>query len=348
MGIEPIDPASKLTQDMRDALETGLIKAFNKEAKDNADQIDPPDLSDQVAEFQDQMWDEKEDSDKFDWAKYNWSEFPTDEGGSKEPTVIALPHRWDPLQEGHSDQDYRRTQAVGTQMSRERAADLMMKRGVFEDRSQALRAATRLDNSIWAAWKSASTSKEGSLLQSATAAELGGRARGEWRPTQDVINRANATYDLSGGWEGLKAYVRAKWETTQYMLDKADKPMLNVYRGISKEERGKEVSVRSPTEFSKEYIQLPDIEMERNGAQSTSTDASVSNGWGSPSTRVVMRIQAPRTAAISVPSYGQNIHSEHEVVLAGTAWKKWDAWHEKAPAFNAVEMHDQNRPLRDR
>ncbi|HMF29120.1 MAG TPA: hypothetical protein VKE42_10140, partial [Candidatus Cybelea sp.] len=62
------------------------------------------------------------------------------------------------------------------------------------------------------------------------------------------------------------------------------------------------------------------------------------NGWGSDQNRVVLRAEVPRTAAISVPAYGVNVHGEHEVVVAGTAWKGWDAWQGTAPTFDEEPM----------
>jgi len=64
----------------------------------------------------------------------------------------------------------------------------------------------------------------------------------------------------------------------------------------------------------------------------------VANDWSSDDTRVVLRAVVPRTAAISVPAYGINVKSEQEVVVAGTAWKGWDAWLKKAPHHENVKM----------
>jgi hypothetical protein len=95
-----------------------------------------------------------------------------------------------------------------------------------------------------------------------------------------------------------------------------------------------DVSVR--TEDIKGYTKLPNLTIHRNGAASMTTDPGVANGWGQNLTRVVMRARVPRTAVVSVPAYGQNIHSEHEVVVAGTAWNKWDAFYQRAPRFEEV------------
>jgi hypothetical protein len=86
-------------------------------------------------------------------------------------------------------------------------------------------------------------------------------------------------------------------------------------------------------------VYLPGLHVERNGAASTTSDINVANGWRSGSeTKITLRLQAPRTAAISIPAYGINIHSEHEVVVAGTAFKGWDAWVKDAPKFGEVPL----------
>jgi hypothetical protein len=66
--------------------------------------------------------------------------------------------------------------------------------------------------------------------------------------------------------------------------------------------------------------------------------STVSNNWDGDLNRVVLRASVPRTAAVSVPAYGINVHSEREVVVAGTAWKAWDAWQGRAPTFEQVPM----------
>jgi hypothetical protein len=86
------------------------------------------------------------------------------------------------------------------------------------------------------------------------------------------------------------------------------------------------------------YQHLPTLDVVRNGAASTSVSPNIANGWGADTNRVVLRAQVPRTAAISVPAYGINVHSEQEVVVAGTAWKGWDAWAKQAPKFDEVPL----------
>jgi hypothetical protein len=64
--------------------------------------------------------------------------------------------------------------------------------------------------------------------------------------------------------------------------------------------------------------------------------------------RVVLRAEVPRTAVLSVPAYGVNVHSEHEVVVTGTSWRGWDAWSDKAPSFEDVPMGTKTSPPRGR
>jgi hypothetical protein len=61
-----------------------------------------------------------------------------------------------------------------------------------------------------------------------------------------------------------------------------------------------------------------------------------SNQKTRPTKQFLTRAVVPRTAVVSVPAYGINVQSEHEVVVAGTAWTHWDAWHKKAPTFDQV------------
>jgi GNAT superfamily N-acetyltransferase len=72
-GIEPIKPHEALTEDMRSGIEKALVKAFNDKAERDADNIDPPDFSDTVADYQSEYWDGMRDRDKFEWARDNGS-----------------------------------------------------------------------------------------------------------------------------------------------------------------------------------------------------------------------------------------------------------------------------------
>lgn len=88
-GIEPIDPASRLTEDMRDDITHSLTRAFNLKAESDAEDIEPPDyLNDSVAEFQSEYWSSMSDREKFRWAEAN-GKLPEVEAPTDEPIVDA-------------------------------------------------------------------------------------------------------------------------------------------------------------------------------------------------------------------------------------------------------------------
>ena len=98
------------------------------------------------------------------------------------------------------------------------------------------------------------------------------------------------------------------------------------------------------------FAKLPDLVLQRAGAQSTTGTASVANGWGGVGDlpqnpkRVVVRISAPPTSVLSLPVYGQNSQEEHESVLMGTKdrWL-WDAWYEQAPSFESQTIATERK-----
>ena len=214
------------------------------------------------------------------------------------------------------------------------------------------------DAALCGDWKGSSTSPVGRLLQVATAEELGGRLKLKTSAdlnVPEVKGRADKIYSDIGGYNGIKAYVRAKWETSQYLLDKAGIKTLNLYRGIAedkekydKQHRAFRLTLYCGRHFPahQEYETkvgkfnfMPTLHVERNGAASTTTDIHVANGWAEGrQTQITLRAQVPRTAVVSVPAYGINVHSEHEVVVAGTGWHGWDAWAGKAPPLDYLPL----------
>jgi hypothetical protein len=186
---------------------------------------------------------------------------------------------------------------------------------------------------------------------------------------KEVIASANKQYASIGGYEGVKAAIRAKWETTQYLLDRAGMPVLQLFRGISLPHTpstaapatgeyatphsgvvtgyavGKHPSDSGPIELEK----VPVGTVLKISSGKTITKVSDTGNEPLVGTwkfdepprevnRVVLRAELPRTAVISVPAYGINVKSEQEVVVAGTAWKNWDAWSGRAPSFEDVPM----------
>jgi hypothetical protein len=154
------------------------------------------------------------------------------------------------------------------------------------------------------------------------------------------------------GMDVLQAYVRAQWEASQFVLAKEGAERVPVYRGLmlpgadvaaaKKESVHIEFPTSPPTSdytFG-DFERLTDVSLQRSGAQSATSTRSVANSWNGvgmrphDAQRVVLRIDAPRTAVLSLPVFGVNLQSEREVVLAGTrgTWR-WDAWVNRAPSF---------------
>ena len=352
-GIEEIVASSALSVEMRDEIEDALSKAFNKRAEDIELDMEPPDyLGELVEQYQEESWDNKDDDDKFNWTKNNTSiidalqeeydAYVKNGGEGGESTIVKLPVQFDPLQEGGSDQDYRRTQAVASFLSLQRQHQLMVARGIAEDPDKA--AIKRVDSSLWNQWKGSSTSEGGMILQLAAAEELGGRYREISGYSQTEIRKiANNEYGKIGGYDGVKALVRAKWEVSQFLLDKADKQVVDVYRGYKMDlpSDTKIEKIEAGAEFQKrDFERLPDVGLERNGAFSTTSERSVANNWGGGrgNTKLVVRIEAPRTSVLSLPAFGINVHSEKELVVVGTAWRGWDVWRGNAPSNDEVPL----------
>jgi hypothetical protein len=356
------DYSKHLTPDMREQLTKITKKAFEKEAENKVDDIEPPEyLKDSAHEYAEQHWDDgMSDKKKFEWVLGNTNIIDDASTGTnvEEPAksvvyaVEALPKKYDPLNETTGN-DYKLTQKLARYLSIMRAQEVLQQRGITGTAMRAdgkiiTDAIARADFKLWEAWKSSSTTASGALLQIAVAEELGGRLNKRTKIELDPDGSkkyADSEFASIGGYAGVKAYVRAKWEVTQYLLDKAGVPELKLYRGITLDD--KEKYERLFTAIAKHYnaaekigqhILMPSLDVLRNGAASTTTDPKIANDWGSGKQRVVLRALVPRTAAVSLPVYGVNVHSEHEVVVAGVAWKSWDAWAGRAPRFEDQPM----------
>jgi hypothetical protein len=368
---EEVDWSKHLTPEMRDNIIAQLKKSIEKEIEDVSGKLDPPEyLSENADEYLGESWDQMSDKDKFEWVKSNTNivedestegtgDFANEKPAPETEYVDKLPETYDPLNET-SGNDYKRTQKIARFMSVERAVQVMVERKVgpeipggpkFEANWQNMMANNikRVDSRIWNMWKSSSTSNEGMLLQLAAAEELGGRLNVKTGSTTGSVSIfpdalksfANGRFEEIGGYEGVKAYLRAKWETTQYLLDAAGQDTLVLYRGIrfdrEKFDQLKKDRVVVQGENGLEFSKLPQLHIDRNGAASTSFNPAIANGWDGD-TAVVLRAEVPRTAVLSVPAYGVNIQSEQEVVIAGTSWKAWDAWAGRAPNPEIVPM----------
>lgn len=369
-GIEPVDPSSFLDDEMREELTKELEKAFDTQADEliSDGKVETPDyIGEQVDEYQDEYWDSKDDSEKFKYAEDNtdiisdaqqeYDEYYENNGQSGGADEVAIPNTFDPLQNTGDSVEYKKTHALVTFMSRERGIQLLQQRGLVDkDRptSDYRGDVKDVDNDLWRSWKESSAgSFGGQVLQLASAEELGARYREMPKARQDIIEQANSRYKEIGGFAGVKALVRAKWETSQYALDKAGVNSLVVYRGLRVEMPSDEPTQKVEAEHwkdpngvsgSKIYERFTDAQITRNGMYSTTTSREVANGWNAGhGTKVVLRLDVPRTAVVSFPAYGINVHSEKEVVVAGTAFRGWDAWKNNAPSYGDVPMFNEKK-----
>lgn len=375
-GIEPEDPSKRLTQEMRDDIKQALNGAVEGRIDDVAGDLPVPEyIGESVNESLGTTWDEMSDEGKFEAAsEYLSGVKESADANTTTTTLDQLPANYDPLNQPYGEHvgeqtnkehksDYERTQALAKIMSQMRSLQLLEQRGLGRivdvdangkpilDKSPIRASDVDLaDNRLWKGWVGSSTSLEGKLLQLASSEELGGRLYQntvfpEGSATRDTLmDYANREFGVIGGYDGIMAMTRAKWETSQYMLDKAGISTVDVYRGIRPQVApGSSEMVKVSSKLDS-WWSLPSYSLSRNGALSTSLMPKVSNDWNGDD-RIVFRISAPRTAVLSIPAYGKNYHEEREVVLAGTAWKNWDAWYRTAPEFNKYPMVSGEKAL---
>lgn len=281
-------------------------------------------------------------------------------------TEIEEPDTYSLFAPGRNSSDYRDTQRIARFMQEERQSELLKEQGF--DRVDG----TELCDRIWNDWKGSSTSDVSLALQKATADFLGGkhrlnedqlkRADNGARVLADVIlGRGEQVEARTNGYALLKAHIQATWETTQFLAKKAGVDKVDVYRAVmipkdvlDKEKQtfygyiGDDKTTAHLAPMSHQvvdaYRALTDLTLLRNGAASTTMNLGVANSWNGVGSvprgaeRVVLRISAPITACVSLPCYGQNLHNEQELVLAGTRWRGWDAWRGRAPSFEALPL----------
>lgn len=366
-GIDAPKPEDSLTEAMRKDITTYLTEQFNSKADDMKSDMEAPEyLTDQAKESLGSMWDEWGDEEKYDWVKKN-TDLVDEDGEHVAAGVIVWPGKFDPLNET-TGANYSATQKMARYLQTELSAQTMFDRGIAKQaQADSLKEDIKVTNGkLWQGWKDSSAGNEGKLIQVAAHEELGGRLNTSSRgvDVQESIDYANRNYKAVGGYDGVKAIIRGTWEATQYMLDRAEKPIVGVYRGIKIEDlkfttgegyyKLASDGSKTPVSVEKveapgapgkykygdvttEYERLPNLHVARNGASSWTTDPKVANNWsGGSGRRVTLRAEVPRTSVLSVPAYGINVANEHEVVVMGTAWKGWDAWASEAPTFKDV------------
>ena len=324
--------------------------------------MDPPDsLNADAKATMAEYWNGMSNDDKLKLAQQYDAALAEENAAKNYPLSLRIPKHLDPLNET-TGQDYRLTQAVAGKLFADRAAQIVKERGIVEtphpetnppnpaESKEPITDAeiNALDERLWRGWVDSSTSDAGLELQVAIAEELGGRlltkTGGGGYMTIDPDAIKKEADEHPGGYALVKALVRAKWETTQWLLERAGIKRLNLYRTIALpfDEPPKTTEVPAgPNDEEHRGIEpfrrLDHITIKRNGAASTTSDVDIANRWDGDG-RVVLRAHVPRTTVVSVPAYGQNLHSEHKSVIAGTAWAGWDAWLNRAPTFEQVPM----------
>lgn len=271
---------------------------------------------------------------------------------------VEIPEAWDPLgltkDKEKYGSNYSKTRTAARILQRARTEELLEEHGLTQELQSRKRSVDDISDLVWSGWKTSSTSIYGWLLQMAAASVLGGEARlpeefhprpsrGMRRNSRFLQNAKEVLHDELGpkGFDILKAYAKATWETSQYMLRRANIDNLLVWRGLFLTEDVIQAAglegVTSNLPSKATFHRLQQLRLKKNGAASTTLLPQVANEWRGVGTnppnskRVVLRLRAPRTAVISLPVFGQNIHDEQEVVISGTEWGPYDFWLDEAP-----------------
>lgn len=160
-------------------------------------------------------------------------------------------------------------------------------------------------------------------------------------------------------WEGFSTnHIRFTFNNEQFVVEKQRVPATDIREVGHTELESDEAAIQRRLDKyltdvykpSAAFTKLPEILLQRAGAQSTTGTRSVANDWGGVGdlpehpVRVVLRIEAPATSVLSLPVYGENTQGEHESVLVGTTdrWA-WDAWRDRAPDFASQAISGMTR-----
>lgn len=343
-------------EDYEDLKQTELTSRIEAESENVPDEV-----SEEAREAVSETFSEMSDEQKYQYMR--------DAGFNQDDEeTVQMPDEWKVF---HDGEDYEHTRTVARYLQHHRAEQIIAERLAEREEWKGLKVdVEKLTSDVWGSWKSSSTSGYGLALQLATSTELNGFVRMDdiaKRTAEDTfkkiyINAGGRAYNprftedqkIEVGKAILQGYVRATWEASQYALRKAEIAEVTTWRGlvlpkalvdeqgsaemkkmIRKRDVGEPKNAGDPEVFTA----LPGISLKRNGCASATTSPGVANSWGGVGAgnmeqpvRVVLRIKSPRTAVLSAPVFGQNDASEQETILAGTSWKEWDAWLNKAPA----------------
>ena len=214
--------------------------------------MDPPDsLNADAKATMNEYWNGMSNDDKLKLAQKYDAALAEENAAQKYPLSLRVPKHLDPLNET-TGLDYRLTQGVAKKLFVDRATQIVKERGIGQQNTyaKALHEADAdkplpitedqirdRDDELWRGWVDSSTSDAGLELQVAIAEELGGRlltkTEGGGYMTIDPDAIKKEVDEHPGGYALVKALVRAKWETTQWMLERAGIKRLNLYRTIS-------------------------------------------------------------------------------------------------------------------
>ena len=356
-GMEPTGVANWLTEEMRADLRSVITDNWDHQVEHVAQNMEAPDyIGEQATDMLNEEWSMMDDEQKYEYAKEEFGDsWEPEEQTTSTFSAFARPSTYSLFD--NKTEGYQATARFATILSQQRTAQLMAERGIDlggdpTDPASLLAIAKNIDRETWNEWKDKSYTPMARAMQLATARELGGLERYMPEEELDIIHWAMD--NVQGGLPAMQAYARAKWETTQYLMEQAGTHDLTAYRGIFLNEvtdlkergiQGQEVRYENAI-----HTKLPALSVQRNGLASFTTSPGVANGWGGVGTRpanpvrVVIRATVPRTAVMSLPVYGQNLHGEKEVVLIGTAWKAWDAWKNEAPHAKYVPVKSLAHP----
>jgi len=222
-----------------------------------------------------------------------------------------------------------------------RAVEIAEERGLKADKGDFMRIAA----GAWKAWKGDSASGQALAMRRAVSRELGSYEL----MTIGEESEADEVAKGMGGIGVVQAYVRAQYETTQYLMSKANIAPggeMKMWRGIIVEKADVDAAAKQQV---KGHTLLHNFRHKQNSLQSATTKIGVANSWQGAGksrdiknpVRVVLRMAVPREALFSLPVYGQNLKHEQEVVLAGLPWRNWEAWEKTAPTFESVSHRQE-------
>lgn len=301
--------------------------------------------------------------------------------------------RW---QTAWSGSGYKRSRELAQSIVEQRFSDLLKKQFPDIDEERAERTIENMTTEVWKDWKRSSSEHGGLLIQHAASLELGAGARpmdkDQLEDLDQEITHAgheSMTWDEASkvspdGWKGtdeekkrlkdvervrgekvVRAYVRAQWETVQYLAEQTKMEELTVYRAVflpmkdlsALSREGKETKPESGWKKAT-FTQLHGVKLWKNGVSSWTTDANVANKWKGvgdvdyrmpeDTVRVVLRAKIPRSAVLSVPVFGKNYAKESEVIVAGTGVSRLEAFADKAPEVEEVGWGDHSEPVEER